>query len=763
MNTYQIRKEARPLPRKRAELVEPLFSGDTSNSGFAAQADSVQHEIVWREFASGRAVAIERIQPGHIDSLVDSIPELAAARQRLRTFICSESYEAAIDPAKRANAMHFGSSDNRPKRPRQLTPEEIAGAEKLHNQLARLRAKGTPGELEQISANRAISIAALERAQSLGVLRFGEVCGQAAWVLTDYSERCAEARRLDNELFPAINDENGAERFGARKVHTLAGSKKNWLVGLRVDRGPAFEILEASEMIFVPEGGPDYLALWDFVLERQLDMMVLPVAILGRGISEIHPSALELCKDKRIRIFAHVDKDGGGLAEARKWARQFQEAGCAAVEIAHLEFLRKADGSPVKDVNDLVALDPALIPELEQLFSLEPQPRLEMLHSISETHGAGAEDYSRLFEEVRSNAKEREGEEESPAAQLPAIEDSTEFLEAELPLPTEIVKGVLHRGLKLEIGGSSKTYKTWSAIDLAVSIATGAPWLDFDSIAGRVLYINLEIPAPFFQRRLKKVCNRKKVKLSHGALDVWNLRGYAVNLPTLIAVLAERIVSGQYVLIIIDPIYKVYSGKEESSVGEMAVMLGQLEVLTRQLECAIAWTAHFSKGNQAAKQSIDRISGHGVLNRDPDSIITFTRHEEDKAFTVEMTLRNVAEIADFVVRFDDGLMIRDAALDPAALKQPPRTMGRPKKAGAREILGPLIVVEKNDPPGLFWKDWFEAVAESLELSQSTFERRRRDCARDGLVFQSKTDDRWQLTAKYAEKLKKQEQAESQKQ
>jgi len=33
---------------------------------------------------------------------------------------------------------------------------------------------------------------------------------------------------------------------------------------------------------------------------------------------------------------------------------------------------------------------------------------------------------------------------------------------------------------QLEIGGSSKTYKNWSGIDLAVSVATGAPWLDFE-------------------------------------------------------------------------------------------------------------------------------------------------------------------------------------------------------------------------------------------------------------------------------------------
>ena len=33
-------------------------------------------------------------------------------------------------------------------------------------------------------------------------------------------------------------------------------------------------------------------------------------------------------------------------------------------------------------------------------------------------------------------------------------------------------------------------------------------------------------------------------------------------------------------------------------------------------------------------------TGSGVFARDPDSVITFTKHEEEKAFKVEMILRN---------------------------------------------------------------------------------------------------------------------------
>jgi hypothetical protein len=175
---------------------------------------------------------------------------------------------------------------------------------------------------------------------------------------------------------------------------------------------PEFEILDSSEFIWLVEGGPDYLALWDFILARELDVTALPVAILGRAVKTIHEEALKFCHGKRIRIFAHVDKDSGGLERAREWGRYFVEAGCAQAEIAHLEFLRKSDGSPIKDVNDRAYLDPSQCGELEQLFSLDPQPRLEMLHTRASVPPGSAKDYFRLFEEVKNNAQAREENDE---------------------------------------------------------------------------------------------------------------------------------------------------------------------------------------------------------------------------------------------------------------------------------------------------------------------------------------------------------------
>ena len=59
-------------------------------------------------------------------------------------------------------------------------------------------------------------------------------------------------------------------------------------------------------------------------------------------------------------------------------------------------------------------------------------------------------------------------------------------------------------------------------------------------------------------------------------------------------------------------------------------MLNEIEALAVETGAAVAFGAHYSKGNQAGKEVIDRIGGSGVFARDPDSILNFTRHEEER-------------------------------------------------------------------------------------------------------------------------------------
>jgi hypothetical protein len=126
----------------------------------------------------------------------------------------------------------------------------------------------------------------------------------------------------------------------------------------------------------------------------------------------------------------------------------------------------------------------------------------------------------------------------------------------------------------------------------------------------------------------------------------------------------------QFGLIIIDPIYKLLGNRDENANGEIAGLLNELEALGRRTGAAIVIAHHFAKGDSTAKNPIDRMSGAGVWARDADSLVVMTQHEEDDCFTVNMTVRNLPRVDDFVVRWDYPLMQVAKELNPEALRRP---------------------------------------------------------------------------------------------
>jgi len=252
--------------------------------------------------------------------------------------------------------------------------------------------------------------------------------------------------------------------------------------------------------------------------------------------------------------------------------------------------------------------------------------------------------------------------------QLPEIEDASKLLSENLELPGVLIDGLLHIGSKLVIGGSSKSFKTWSLIDLAVSVSTGTEWWGRRTCPAPVLYMNFEIQSPFFSRRLDDILQARRQKLQPGQFDVWNLRGHSENLTTLIDKALGKIEGRNYGLIILDPIYKCLGGRDENKTGDITSLMNEVEKLAVEKNAAVAFGAHFSKGNQALKESIDRISGSGVFARDPDSILVMTRHEVENAFTVEATLRNFPPTLPFCVEWKFPLLV-PVNLDPQAIKQ----------------------------------------------------------------------------------------------
>ena len=245
-------------------------------------------------------------------------------------------------------------------------------------------------------------------------------------------------------------------------------------------------------------------------------------------------------------------------------------------------------------------------------------------------------------------------------------EDLSKLITMRYPV---LVDGLLHRGTKMVLGGGSKSYKTWTLLNLAVCVATGKPWFGREVVTTDqdVVFINFEVAHEFFLQRVRTVCNSMGVEPPTN-LKVWSLRGKCNDLSIILEALQERLTNGAS-LIVIDPIYKGLAGRDENSAGDIGTLMNEVELIVEKTGSAVAFGAHYSKGNQAEKDPLDRISGSGVFARDPDTIMGLTAHEEDGCFTVHSALRNFAGIEPFVVEWDFPLFqIRDD-LDASKLKR----------------------------------------------------------------------------------------------
>jgi len=209
---------------------------------------------------------------------------------------------------------------------------------------------------------------------------------------------------------------------------------------------------------------------------------------------------------------------------------------------------------------------------------------------------------------------------------------------ATVPPPApELIRGILRHGHKMLFAGGSKSGKTFAMIALARAISCGGEWFGYQCHQARVLYINLEVDEASFVQRVRDVQDAVGAA-NADAFHVLNLRGHSEPLNKLSTRLLRQIEPGYYGAVIVDPIYKVYMG-DENSARDIAELCRHIDRLAEDLQSSVIIVSHFAKGAQGGRASIDRASGSGVFGRDPDAVGTLTATEEERVFMLEWTLR----------------------------------------------------------------------------------------------------------------------------
>lgn len=260
---------------------------------------------------------------------------------------------------------------------------------------------------------------------------------------------------------------------------------------------------------------------------------------------------------------------------------------------------------------------------------------------------------------------------ESVNDNLPDPESIAEVWNNMPKLSPPLINGVLRQGHKMLLAGPSKAGKSFALIELCVSIAGGKPWLGFNCTQGKVLYVNLELDRASCLRRFKDVYTALKISPDNlDNIDIWNLRGHCVPMDFLAPKLIRRAVKKNYIAVIIDPIYKVITG-DENSADQMAHFCNQFDKICTELGCAMIYCHHHSKGPQGGKKSMDRASGSGVFARDPDALLDLIELPVTDALLQQQADRIVCKMCENALkRFgkEDEIFPDDLCSDTAMLE-----------------------------------------------------------------------------------------------
>jgi RecA-family ATPase len=333
--------------------------------------------------------------------------------------------------------------------------------------------------------------------------------------------------------------------------------------------------------------------------------------------------------------------------------------------------------------------------------------------------------------------------EDAVGPRIITIEDPMEWTQDDIALPGVTVHDFLHQGHVAMVTGGMKTNKSWTLMQLAISLATGRDWLSKKCEKQRVLYIDTEIQRPFWNQRIGFLL--KNEGLHPG--DVFATGGIrpvllAGRVPTASALSAElerlynRGLLEDFTTVILDPIYQIYEDDwDENSNADMGKLGRILRAITVTLGKSLIFAHHMTKGSQEGKRDIERASGGGAFGRFVQSSLAITlQSETDHKYRLGWTTSffppQAAQIA-----YRNGLEWEISDEDPNAGK------------AAYTVEN---IMECLPSYGASSDIWFEKSRDEFpEMTTDAFQTLRAKAKKEEWAKYNKATDKWTATEKWA--------------
>lgn len=238
------------------------------------------------------------------------------------------------------------------------------------------------------------------------------------------------------------------------------------------------------------------------------------------------------------------------------------------------------------------------------------------------------------------------------------------FVSTHIDPPKWLIDGIWQSGTYGMIAGEPKTYKSVQATDLALSVASGRPYLGHFpvTLTGAVLYIQEENNPQTVQDRIFKIAYAKGLLTSTG--DGWALaddlpmyfsNNYGINLTDVASreLIEETIKKIKPVLIILDPLYMMLGQVDENSAKEVGDVLRWLTYLRNEYGVALLLCHHYNKGGLNTRGG-QRVRGSSAFHAWVESALYVKSTPELYTVKLEREFRAYPAVGEITLKVEMG-------------------------------------------------------------------------------------------------------------
>jgi hypothetical protein len=220
------------------------------------------------------------------------------------------------------------------------------------------------------------------------------------------------------------------------------------------------------------------------------------------------------------------------------------------------------------------------------------------------------------------------------AQPLPVVRASD--IQSSITKPTWLIDRLWTHQAVGVIGGSPKSGKTWLALEMAVSVASGTPCLGRFAVLspGRVLIYAAEDSADAVRSRIESLSRLHQIDFTQLDVHIITADSLRLDRPEHQDRLESTLLLYKPSLLILDPLVRVHA-IDENVAGQVSALLGYIRSLQRKTGAAIALVHHIRKNASPNGSAGYSLRGSGDLYAWLDSFLYLRMHQGQRTLSAE--------------------------------------------------------------------------------------------------------------------------------